>query len=130
MDKETEMLLDTIAQKAATDAVTKLREFHENDLKVLGERMDIGFESIDQRFDAVDESFDRIENRLDGVEVRLGNVEVRLDGMDQRFDRVESALSTLLDEFKADKEKQKQLEAKVAELTERVRVLEMQLARQ
>jgi len=130
MDKETEVLLDAIAKKAATDAVAKLREFHQDDLKVLGERMDIGFESVDKRFNEVNQRFDRVENRLDGVEVRLGNVEIAVDGMGQRLDRIENALATLLEEFKAHQEKQKQLEAKVAELTERVRVLEMQLAHQ
>lgn len=46
MDKETENLLDTIAQKAAAEAVAKMREFHLDDLKVLGGRMDIGFAKV------------------------------------------------------------------------------------
>ena len=102
MDKETEKLIDTIAERAASNAIAKVREFHEDDLKVLGERMDIGFEKV-------------------GRDIQEVNT---------RLDRVENALATLLHEFKLDQEKQKQLEAKVAELTERVKVLEMQLAHQ
>lgn len=67
MYKETEKLLDTIAERAATDAVVKMREFHQDDLKVLRERMDIGFEQVDRRFDEVDKRFDAVEQRLDGV---------------------------------------------------------------
>ena len=100
MDKETEKLLDTIAERAASNAVTKLREFHQDDLKVLAERIDIGFAKVDRD--------------IEEVNVRL--------------ERVENALATLLQEFKLDQEKQRQLEAKVIDLTERVRVLEMQLA--
>ena len=116
MDKETETLIDTIAERAASNAIAKVREFHKDDLKVLRERMDIGFETVDRQFEEVNE--------------RLGKVEQRFDSFEVRFDRVENALATLLDEFKADKEKQKQLEAKVAQLTERVRILEAQLAHQ
>jgi len=137
MDRETELLLDTIAERAAREAVAKSREFHQDDLKVLGERMDIGFEKIDRdlkeitsRLDSVEVRLGNVEVRLGNVEVRLDNVEVRLDGIDQRFDRVENALATLLEEFKTNREKQKQLEAQVAVLTERVRVLELQLAHQ
>jgi hypothetical protein len=130
MDKVTETLITTIAERAASNAIAKVCEFHHDDLKVLRERMDIGFEKVGRDIQEVNTRIDGVEVQLGNVEVRLGNVEVRLDGMDQRFDCIENTLSTLLGEFKADKEKQKELEAKVAELTERVRVLEMQLAHQ
>jgi len=100
MDKETENLLDTIAQKSASGAVAKVREFHQDDLKVFGERIDIGF----------------------------AKVERELKETNTRLDRVENALTALLHEFKIHQEKQRQLEAKIAELTERVMVLEKQLA--
>lgn len=123
MDKETEKLLDAASERGASNAIVKMREFHHDDLKVLRERMDMGFEKVGR-------DIQEVNNRLDGVQVRLGNVGITLDGMGQRLDRVENALATLLVEFKADREKQKQLEAKVIELTERVRVLELQLAHQ
>ena len=104
MDKEVINFIEETAQKAAdraaTNAVAKMREFHLDDLKVLGERMDAGFESVDRRF----------------VELEV------------RMDRVESALATILAEFKEDREKVRSLEKQVSELTTRVKFLEEQLA--
>jgi len=120
MDKDTEILLDTIAKKAASVAVAKMREFHHDDIKVLGERIDIGFKSVNYRLDAV-------EQRLDGVEQRLDGVELKLDSHNVQFDRIENALAILLQEFKNHHEKQKQLESQILSLTERVAVLEKQL---
>lgn len=100
MDKETENLLDAIAQKAASAAVAKVCEFHQDDLKVLGERIDIGFI--------------KVEHELHETNIRL--------------DRIENALATLLTEFNMHEEKQKQIEAQITELTERVLLLEKQLA--
>jgi len=65
MDIETQKIIDEVAQKAATDAVVKMREFHQDDLKVLRERMDIGFEQVDRRFDEVDKRLNQVEQRLD-----------------------------------------------------------------
>lgn len=64
MDKETENLLDTIAQKAASDAVAKVREFHLDDLKVFGERIDIGFAKVDRKLQETNTRLDRVENAL------------------------------------------------------------------
>lgn len=121
MDKETENLLDTIAQKAASGAVAKVREFHQDDLKVFGERIDIGFAKVERELQETN-------IRIDRVETRLGRVEGELQETNSRLDRVENALATLLQEFKLHQEKQRQLEAQIAELTERVMVLEKQLA--
>ena len=60
MDKGTLQIID----EAANNAVAKMREFHLDDLKVLGERMDIGFESIDRRFDALETRMDRVESAI------------------------------------------------------------------
>ncbi len=104
MDKDTLTLIEETAQKAAdravTTAVAKMRELHLEDLKVLGERMDAGFESVDRRF----------------VELEV------------RMDRIESALATILAEFKEDREKVRNLERQVIELTTRVKFLEEKLA--
>ena len=103
MDKEVINFIEETAQKAAdsaaTTAVAKMREFHLDDLKVLGERMDAGFESIDRRF----------------VELEV------------RMDRVENALASILSEFKEDREKVRNLERQVIELTTRVKFLEEKL---
>lgn len=107
MDKDTEILLDTIASKAAGEAVAKMREFHQADLKVLGERMEVGFEKIDRRFQAVEGQLERVETRLE---------------------RVENALTTLLKEFKEDREKVAHMEKQIADLLNRVSVLEQELA--
>jgi chromosome segregation ATPase len=155
MDKVTEKLLDTVAQKAASDAVAKLREFHQDDLKVLGERMDIGFEKVERqlhetnlridqtniRLDAaiisidhtstrIDHTSTRIDHtstRIDETNTRIDAISTRIDGTNTRLDRIENALTTLLQEFKIYQDKQRQLETMVAELTERVIVLEKHL---
>ena len=136
MDTVTEKQLDIIAERAATNTVAKMREFHEDDLKVLRERMDIGFESVDRRFDNVEERFDKVEERFDTLELRFETMEgkfivleQRFNIMEQRFERVENALGTLLEEFKQHQEKQRELEAQIVLLTKRVQELEMQLAR-
>lgn len=100
MDKEQQDLLETIALNAASEAVVKLREFHQDDLQVLGERIDIGF----------------------------AKVERELQETNMRLDRVENALSILLQEFTLHQEKEQQLEAQIRALTERVIVLEKQLS--
>jgi chromosome segregation ATPase len=143
MDKETDNLLSTVAQKAASEAVAKLREFHQDDLKVLGERIDIGFEKVNNelletnsRLDRVEHGLQETNSRLDRVEhglqennSRLDRVEHELRGTNSRLDRVENALTTLLQEFKTQQGKQRQLEAMIVELTERVALLETQFAR-
>jgi len=135
MDKETEKLIDTIAERAANNAIARMREFHQDDLKALRERMDIGFESVDRRFDQVNEKFEKIEEDIveiksDIIEIKSGIVEIKTEivTIHSRLDRLEDAFSTFLKEFRADKEKLNQLEAQVAELVKRVSVLEAQLA--
>ncbi len=120
MDSETLNTITEAVQKAADTAVAKMREFHLDDLKALGERMDIGFESVHRRIDGVDVRLDGIDSRLDGIDVRLDKIEVRLD-------RVENALATLLQEFKEYSNKVHSLEKQVSELTMRVKLLEEQL---
>ena len=125
MDKETLAILDDIVVRAAdtavSNAVAKMREFHLDDLKVLGERMDIGFESVNRRIDGVDE-------RLDGIDTRLDGIDIRLDGIDTRLDRVENALDSLLHEFKAHREEVTILKKQISDLTVRVTFLEEKLA--
>lgn len=101
MDTDTQKILNTVAQAAASEAVAKLREFHQDDLKVLGERMSNGFEKVDRGIHEVN----------------------------TRLDRVENALETLLQEFKQHQEIQRKLEAQIVQLQQRVQELEMQLAR-
>ena len=134
MDKEILNTITEVAQKAAETAVAKMREFHLDDLKVLGERMDIGFESVNRRIDGVDVRLDGIDSRLDGIDSRLDGIDSRLDGIDDRLDkievrldRVENALATLLQEFKDHSDKVHTLEKQVSELTMRVKLLEDQL---
>ena len=129
MDKETQNYINEVAEKAADtavqNAVAKMREFHLDDMKVLGERMDIGFESVNRRIDGVEAS---LGGRLDRVEERLDRIDTRLDGIDTRLDKVENALSALLKEFKEHRDKVDSLETQVRELTSRVTVLEKELA--
>ena len=141
--------IEQIISKASSEAVAKMREFHQDDLRVLRERMDIGFESQDRRMDSLDTRMDSLETRMDSLDTRMGSLETRMDSLetrmgnvetditgikekliehDQRFDRIENTLATLLKEFQADREKVSQLEAQVVELTERVSILETQLA--
>ena len=136
MDKETQNYINEVAEKAADtavqNAVAKMREFHLDDMKVLGERMDIGFESVNRRIDGVEASLggrlDRVEERLDRIDTRLDGIDKRLDGIDTRLDKVENALSALLKEFKEHRDKVDSLETQVRELTSRVTVLEKELA--
>jgi archaellum component FlaC len=96
MDKD---ILTKVATEAAETAVAKMREFHQEDLKVLGERMGIGFESVESKIEVID----------------------------QRLERVENALATLLREFKEEREKVEDLKRQVSELTLRVQTLEKQV---
>ena len=136
MDKEVFNFIEETAQKAAdsaaTTAVAKMREFHLDDLKVLGERMDAGFESVDRRFVELEE---RLDNKIDALGQRLDNkidalgqrLDSKIEALDVRMDRVESALATILAEFKEDREKVRNLERQVIELTTRVKFLEEKL---
>ena len=120
MDSETLNTITEVAQKAADTAVAKMREFHLDDLRVLGERMDIGFESVNRRIDGVDIRLDAMDERFDAIDGRFDRIEVRLD-------RVENALATLLQEFKEHSNRVHTLEKQVSELTMRVKLLEEQL---
>ena len=55
MDKETLQIIEEIATKAATKAATtaveKISEIYREDFRLIGERMDRGFEYINRRFD-------------------------------------------------------------------------------
>lgn len=132
MNKEDLLEITKIVTKAtddaASNAVAKLHEFHIDEMKVLGERMDIGFESVNRRIDSVESRLDGVESRLVGVESRLLNVETKIDLIDERIDRVENALATLLKEFKDEREKVDELKKQISELTIRVQMLEKQLA--
>ena len=121
MDKETQTLLDNIAEQAATNVVAKMREFHKDDLRVLTERMDLGFEQMDREIKEI--KTDIVEIKTDIVEIKINIV-----GMNNRFERVEDAFSIFLKEFRADKEKVQLLETQVAELMKRVAQLEAQVA--
>ncbi len=79
MDKQTENLLDTIAQKSATDAVAKMREFHLDDLKAVGERIDIGFTKVEHELNETNTHLERIA-----------------DETNTRLEQIENALATLL----------------------------------
>lgn len=142
MDQETKQEIIEIATavaktavtEAANDVLAKMREFHLDDMKVLDERMDIGFARVDERFDAVEARLDKVETRLDSVEIKVVNLEQRFDGLEQRFDgleqrfeRVESALTTLLQEFKEERAEVRALKQQVTDLTARVQFLENKL---
>jgi chromosome segregation ATPase len=133
--KKIEDIVARASTEAATKAVAQMREFHQADLQVLRERIDIGFEAQDRRMDSLEGRMDSIEVRMGGLEGRMGTferdmvfVKDKLQEHDERFDRIETALATLLKEFQADREKVAALEAQVAELIKRVAVLERQLA--
>ncbi len=111
MDTEAQNIIDVVAQKAAADAVAKMREFHQGDLNVLGERMEIGFESVNRRIDVLGTRFDTLETRFDVLETRFDALETRFEHQERKLDRLEDAFSFFLKEFKADKEKVAQLEA-------------------
>jgi predicted nucleic acid-binding Zn-ribbon protein len=129
MDTETLHEINQIVTKAvtsaATTAVAQMREFHLDDMKVLGERMDMGFESVDRRFDAVDQRIDGLENKMN---MGFESVDRRFDKLETRMERVENALATLLDEFKKHREEVTELKRQISELTLRVQVLEKQVA--
>ena len=114
MDKVTQTYVDDAASRAATEAVAKMREFHLDDLKVFGERMDIGFESVNRR--------------IDTLEVRLDVIDERLNTFETRFDRVENALDTLLREMREERQKVSELKKQISDLTVRVAFLEEKLA--
>jgi len=127
-------MVQKVADTAATNAVAQMREFHLDDLKVFGERMDMGFESVNRRIDGVDlrldtmdARFDAMDSRFDAVDERFDAIDARFDSIEVRLDRVENALATLLQEFKEDREKVRNLEKQVSELTFRVKLLEEQL---
>lgn len=103
MDKETQAYIDSATEKAATDAVAKMREFHQDDLKVVSERMDIGFERID--VEMRDIKSDLTEVKSDVIDIKDG-----IDIIDGRLDRLKDAFSTSLKEFSEDKEKVRPLE--------------------
>lgn len=128
MDKETQTIIDQAAEKGAKVAVAQMREFHLDEIKVMRERMDIGFESVERRFNAVDTRFDGIDQRLDKMNIRFDGIDGKLEIIDQRLDRTENALQTLLDEFKKHREEVTELKKQISDLTLRVQVLEGQLA--
>ncbi len=128
MDSETKVLLNTVAQQAATEAVAKMREFHQEDLRALGERVDIGFAKVERELKDSSTRLDQVERGLTDTTLRLDGVEGGLINTTERLDRIENALATLLNEFKSHQEKQQKMEAQIAALTERVALLEKQLA--
>lgn len=130
MEKDIETLMDKIAQKAATEAVAKIREFHKDDMKVLREVMGVRFDQVDSRFEKIES--DIVEIKSDITEIKLDVVDIKSEivTINGRLDRLEDVFSTFLREFKEDKEKVRQLEAQMTELTKRVSLLEAQLANQ
>jgi len=127
MDKETRKIIDEVAAKAAADAVAKVREFHQDDLKALSERMEMGFESSDRQFSEIREDISEIKTDIVGIKTDIVGINQRLDSIDTRLDRLEDAFGAFLKEFREDKEKVRQLEAQIVELTRRVALLETQL---
>jgi len=111
------MATDAELTKVAHETATKMREFHQDDMKVMREYMDGRFEAIDRRFDSVDQRFDRVDERLEGVENRLSALE-------QDMQQTRSALQTLLEEFKSHRQKADKLAQEVVDLRSRVEVLE------
>jgi chromosome segregation ATPase len=132
--KVIEEIVKKASHEVAAETVAKMREFHQEDLKVLGERMDMGFERLDRRMDGLEGRMDGLEGRMNNLEGRMGTfesdmtfVKTKLIEHDERLDRIENALATLLKEFQADREKVAQLEVQVSELQKRVAILETQL---
>ena len=135
MDKELleiKKIVTEASEEVAKKAVAQMREFHLDDLKVLKERMDIGFESVDRRFNQMEERLDtridRVEDKLEVIDQRLEVIDQRLEVIDQRLDQTENALQVLLNEFKKHRDEVDELKRKNLELTQRVQVLERELA--
>lgn len=128
MDKLDEQLLDSIAEKAATEAVAKMREFHQADLQVLGERMDIGFEKIDREMAEIKSDIVGIKTDIVGIKSDIAEIKGQIVVINSRLDRIEDAFAMFLKEYRADRERFQQLETQVAELMRRVAILESQLA--
>ena len=122
MNKEDLLEIKKIAteasDEAAKKAVAQMREFHLDDIKVLGERMDMGFESVDRRFVVLES---KMNAGFENVDKRFNEIEIRVE-------RVENALQVLLDEFKKHRNEVDELKRKNLELTQRVQVLERELA--
>ena len=128
MDKLDEQLLDTIAEKAATEAVAKMREFHKADLQVLGERMDMGFEKVEREMAEIKSDIVGIKSDIVVIKSDISDIKGEIVVINSRLDRLEDAFSMFLKEYRADREKFQQLETQVAELMRRVATLESQLA--
>lgn len=57
------------------------REWTDDRLDGLSEKVDRGFAEMDRRFGQVDKRFELVDQRFDKVDRRLGRIDARLDGM-------------------------------------------------
>lgn len=66
------------------------REWSDDRLDGLSERVDLGFKHVDERFVRVDQRFDEVDRRFERIDQRFDEVDRRFVRVDQRFDQMEA----------------------------------------
>jgi len=75
------------------------REWTDNRLDVLSERVALGFKSVDERFARVDQRFDEVERRFEQIDRRFEQVDQRFGEMNEKFDKVDTDIRELRGEI-------------------------------
>ena len=81
------LLLCSVIYAKSNDVVTK------DDIRVLSERMDKGFEQIGKRFEQIDKRFEQIDKRFEQIDKRFEQIDKRFEQMqhymDKRFEQID-----------------------------------------
>ena len=75
------------------------REWTDDRLDGLSERVDLGFKSVNERFVRVDQRFDEVERRFEQVDKRFEQVDKRFEQMNEKFDKVDTDIRELRGEI-------------------------------
>lgn len=65
------------------------------DLRQIGEIMDIRFQKRDEKFDKIDERFDKIDEKFDKIDERFIKVDERFTKIDEKFDKIDENFKRL-----------------------------------
>jgi len=109
-----EEIADKAAKTAVADTVAKMQEFHRDEMKVMREYIDTRSDSLERSMNG---RFDQVDSRLDRVETDISLLKIEVS-------QATAALTELLQEFKAHREKVVALEAEISLLRSRLDVLE------
>ena len=120
------MATDAELTKIAHETATKMWEFHQDDMKVMREYMDVRFDAVDRRFESMQTYMD---TQFDAIDKRFDRVEERIDTLETETKQVKSALQMLLEEFKQHREEVDTLKREVTDLRARLEVLEAKVLR-